>query len=98
MNVPWKFWQYQPSRGSLAPAGLEHVAVGDPDPTAVPGPANQFRKCPFGWVDQTSQALILPWYCTREWGHQGQHLAGTGEWIAAVHPRLLPTVAATSVV
>jgi hypothetical protein len=97
MNVPWKFWQYQPSSGRLRPAGLDHVAVGDPDPTADPGAANEFRKCPFEWADQTSQALILPWYCTRELEHQGQHLAGTGEWVAAVHPRLLPT-AATSVV
>jgi hypothetical protein len=32
----------------------------------------------------------LHWCCTRERGHPGQHLAGTGEVIAAVHPPLSP--------
>jgi hypothetical protein len=41
--------------------------------------------------------LILPWACTRELDHQGQHLAGTGEWVAAVHPQLNSTVMVASV-
>ncbi len=74
--------------GSLGQDELEHVAVGDPDPTADPGTANDgYWTCGFEWADETSQALSLPWSCTRERGHQGQHLAGTGEWVAAVHPR-----------
>jgi hypothetical protein len=28
--------------------------------------------------------MTLPWRCTRELGHQGQHIAGTGECVAAV--------------
>jgi hypothetical protein len=30
--------------------------------------------------------MTLLWCCTRELGHQGQHIAGTGEHVAAVHP------------
>ena len=66
---------------------LRHIIVGDPDPTAdlsnnVSGhPIN----CRFEWPEETSQTLTLLWSCTRESGHPGQHLAGTGEWVAAVH-------------
>lgn len=48
-------------------------------------------------LKHTSRRLILPWFCTRELDHQGQHLAGTGEWVAAVHSQLLPSTRATSV-
>ncbi len=97
MNVHWKFRHRQSRSGSLGRDELEHVAVGDPDPTSDPGTANGYRACRFEWADETSQTLILPWSCTRELGHQGQHIAGTGEWVAAVHPQLLPTTTATSV-
>ena len=73
--------------GSLDPDKLDHVAVGDPDPTADLGTAAQYRTCGFEWVDESSPTLrILSWSCTRQLGHQGQHLAGTGECVAAVHP------------
>jgi hypothetical protein len=67
---------------------LGRVAVGDPDP----GTNNGHQKCGFAWVDQTLPLLILHWCCTRERGHPGQHLAGTGEVIAAVHPPALAGV------
>jgi hypothetical protein len=68
------------------PAHPPQVAVGDPDPTADLGTAAQYRPCGFEWADETSPNLILSWSCTRELGHQGQHLAGTGERVAAVYP------------
>jgi hypothetical protein len=97
MDVHRKLWRRQPRGGSLGQDELGHIAVGDPDPTSASGTANGYRTCRFGWADETSQTLILPWSCTRELGHQGQHLAGTGEGIAAVHPPLLPAATATSV-
>lgn len=98
MVVQWKFWHRQPRSGSLSQDELAHVAVGDPDPTSdPPGKSNGYRKCRFEWADETSQSWVLPWYCTREPQHQGQHLAGTGEWVAAVHPPRLPTATATSI-
>lgn len=66
---------------------LEHVAVGDPDPTADATTAKTSRRCRFQWLDASSQTLVLHWSCTREIGHQGQHIAGTGEGVAAVHPQ-----------
>ena len=65
---------------------LRNVTVDDPDPTVAPGTATGYRTCQFEWVDETSQTVSLSWSCTRERGHQGQHLAGTGESVAAVHP------------
>jgi hypothetical protein len=65
---------------------LERVAVGDPDPTSDPDTANEYRECRFEWADKISRTMTLPWCCTRELGHQGQHIAGTGEHVAAVHP------------
>jgi hypothetical protein len=97
MDLQWNFWHRQPRSGGPGQGELDHVAVGDPDPTSDPGTASRYRVCRFEWADKTSQTLILPWSCTRELGHQGQHLAGTGEWIAAVHPPLLSTATATSV-
>jgi hypothetical protein len=84
MDVPWKFGHPQPRSERLSQDELEHVAVGDPDPTAQLGMANRYRRCRFEWTDTTAQTLILRWSCTRELGHQGQHVAGTGEWVAAV--------------
>jgi hypothetical protein len=97
MNVHWKLWHHQPRSGSLGHDELEHIAAGDTDPTADPGTANGYRLCRFEWADEISQTLILPWSCTRKLGHQGQHLAGTGECVAAAHPQLLPTATAPSI-
>lgn len=96
MNRHWTFRHRQQTSGSPGQDQLEHVAVGDPDPTSD-GTASGYRACRFEWVDKTSQTLLLPWSCTRKLGHQGQHLAGTGESVAAVHPQLLSTATATSV-
>jgi hypothetical protein len=69
---------------------LRHIVVGDPDPT--PNSPNKIHehladcRCGFQWTDEASQNLALLWSCTREPAHAGQHLAGTGEWVAAVHP------------
>jgi hypothetical protein len=88
-DIREKFHHRRPRRGSHTPQDrLGRVAVGDPDPTADPaGTTQKSRKCGFEWADQYSPTLILPWYCTRELGHQDQHLAGTGEWVAALHPQ-----------
>jgi hypothetical protein len=43
-----------------------------------------YRACRFEWTEKVSRTMTLPWCCTRELGHQGQHLAGTGECVAAV--------------
>jgi hypothetical protein len=95
MDGQRKFWYHLLRSRSLGQDKLEGAAVGDPDPTAdtVVG----HRTCLFGWDCEISQTLTLPWSCTRELGHQGQHLAGTGELVAAVHPQLLPPAAAISV-
>jgi hypothetical protein len=88
MDVRWKLRHHRPSSGSFGHDDLGHVAVGDPDPTADPGDtANGSPTCGFEWTDESSRTLILPWSCTRALGHQGQHLAGTGEWVAAQHPQ-----------
>jgi hypothetical protein len=68
---------------------LRHIVVGDPDPTPnSPSKVHEHPdcRCGFEWTDEASQNLTLLWSCTREPGHPGQHLAGTGEWVAAVHP------------
>jgi hypothetical protein len=79
MDVPWKFLRRRLRIGRLGQDELRNITVGDPDPTSPLG-----QKCGFEWADETSQTLVLLWSCTRELGHQGQHLAGTGEWVAAV--------------
>jgi hypothetical protein len=85
MDFPWKFWHRPPRSGRRASQDeLEHIAVGDPDPTSHPDTVSSYRMCRFEWADVISHALILLWCCTRELGHQCQHLAGTGEWVAAV--------------
>lgn len=74
-------------RGRAVQDELEHVAVGDRDPSGIFVLVDGYRTCGFGWADHTSPTLLV-WSCTREEGHLGQHLAGTGEWVVAVHPRL----------
>jgi hypothetical protein len=88
MDVRWTLRHHRPSSESFSQDELGHVTVGDPDPTADPGgTADGSGKCGFKWTDQCSRTLILPWSCTRALGHQGQHLAGTGEGVAALHPQ-----------
>jgi hypothetical protein len=90
MDIQRKFRHRRPRNGNCDQNGLERIAVGDPDPTADPGgTAYMSPTCGFEWTDESSKTLILPWTwtCTRRLGHQGQHLAGTGEWVAAVHPQ-----------
>lgn len=90
MNGSRKFWHRRPeSESSGQDDELEHVAVGDQDPTSDAGTANSYPKCRFEWDDATSQTLVLRWSCTRELGHQGQHIAGTGKEVAAVYPQFL---------
>lgn len=64
---------------------LGHIIVGNPDPASDLYKDNGYRECGFEWLDDTSLTLVLRWQCTRESGHPGQHLAGTGHWVAAVH-------------
>ncbi len=90
-------WPCQSTKGSLGHDELAHVTIGDPDPTSHAGTASGYRKCCYAWVDKITQNLILPWSCTREMGHHGQHLAGTGDVVAAVHTELVPAATATNV-
>ena len=71
--------RYRPSQDEF-----EHIAVGDPDP----GPVHRDQICGFDWEDEISPCFVLLWRCTREQGHHGQHVAGTGERVAAVTPIL----------
>ena len=84
MDVRWDSRHPQPRGGNFSQDELERVLVGDPDPTLDSGTANRYRKCRFEWADEPSQTMILPWSCSRELGHQGQHIADTGEWVAAM--------------
>ena len=87
MDVRWKFYR-RPRSGNFGQNRLGRVAVGDPDPTANRhGTTHGSPTCGFEWTDESSRTLILLWSCTQKLGHQGQHLAGTGEWVAAVHPQ-----------
>lgn len=66
---------------------LGHIIAGNPDPTSdLIHKDNGYRECRFEWFDDTWRTLVLRWQCTRESGHPGQHLAGTGYGVAAVHP------------
>ncbi|MGH3900477.1 MAG: hypothetical protein ACRDTA_19980 [Pseudonocardiaceae bacterium] len=89
MDLQQKFWLRQLRSESSGQDELEHIAVGDPDPTSHPGTASGYQTCRFEWADEITPTLILPWSCTRVLEHQGQHLAGTGERVVAVHPQLL---------
>jgi hypothetical protein len=90
---PWqqvrgKFRHRRPRSENFDQDELRRVAVGDPDPTADPGgTADGSPTCNFEWTNECSRTMILPWTCTRGLGHEGQHLAGTGEWVAAQHPQ-----------
>jgi hypothetical protein len=64
---------------------LGHIIVGNPDPTLGLYEDSGYRKCGFEWFDDTCVTLVLRWQCTREHGHPGQHLAGTGHTVAAAH-------------
>lgn len=87
----WDFGHHRRRTGILKPHELDHVAVGDPDPTADGSMTDGYQACRFEWTDETTPNLILNWSCTREPGHHGKHLAGTGQWVVAVHPQLYPT-------
>ena len=76
MDAQWKFRR-------LGHDEPQRVAVGDPDPTLDAGMADGSGTCRFEWEEITG-TLILLWCCTRELGHQDQHIAGTGEYVAAV--------------
>ena len=65
---------------------LVHIIVGNPDPTSDFYQDNGYWECGVEWFDDTCPTLVLRWQCTRESGHPGQHLAGTGHGVAAVHP------------
>ena len=80
MGLRWKFCR-------LGHGELQRVAVGDPDPTSDPGRVEGSGKCRFKGDEEISRTLTLFWCCTRELGHQGQHIAGTGEGVAAVRIR-----------
>lgn len=67
-------------------AQLEHVAVGDADPTSPRSADNRHPLCRFEWADALSPTFVVPWSCTRQRNHHGQHIAGTGQRVAAVHP------------
>ena len=88
MDVQWRSWRPRWCSGRSGQDKLKLVAVGDPDPTTAARPAaHGYCQCRFEWADQPSGALILLWFCTRKAGHHGQHLAGTGEQVAAIHPQ-----------
>lgn len=97
MDLRWKFWHCQLRSRRLGQDTMDHVSVGDLDPTADLGTVNRYQTCQFTWADEPAHNLVLPWTCTRKLGHQGQHLAGTGEWVAAVHPQLVLTATTTNV-
>jgi hypothetical protein len=40
--------------------------------------------CQFEWVEKASPTVAQLWCCTRELGHQGQYIAGTGEYVTTV--------------
>lgn len=89
MDVVRKFWHCRARSDSLGQDDeLEHIVVGDPDPTSDAGTAQRLRRCGFEWLDASLHPLVLRWSCTRELGHRGQHIAGTGENVAAIHPPL----------
>jgi hypothetical protein len=64
---------------------LDHIIVGNPDPTSDLYRGKGYRECGFEWFDDTCLTLVLRWQCTRESDHPGQHLAGTGYKVAALH-------------
>lgn len=97
MDLHWMPWHRQLRDGTTFDDELAHVTVGDLDPTSHVGTANGDRACRFEWAEEMSLSLTLLWSCTRDLGHQGQHLAGTSEEVAAVHPQLVPATLVASV-
>jgi hypothetical protein len=96
MHIPWKLRHRPPRNTSPGQDWLGQVVVGDPDPTSDPRAGKGDLTCQFAWDRDVSSTLVLSWCCTRKWGHSGQHLAGTGEWVAAVHSPVLPTAPASN--
>ena len=84
MVTSWISQHTQSYRAKLSQSQLEDVTVGDADPTCPRDGADGHRMCRFEWVDEASPTFRLLWTCTREWGHPGRHIAGTGEQVAAV--------------
>jgi hypothetical protein len=84
MVTRWKFPRLQRLSNKLAPHQLDHIAVGNPDRTSQGGADHGRQMCRFEWSDELSPTFIVPWVYTREHGHCDQHVAGTGEWVAAV--------------
>lgn len=52
-----------------------HGRVGDPDPTVKP--ETRFEACP------ATKGSLYIYCCTREKGHDGQHIAGDGTTVVA---------------
>jgi hypothetical protein len=86
MVAPTTLQHRQLRSGKLNQHELDHIAVGDPDPTAPHRENNEPRLCQFQWTDQLSPVFGLLWICTRDQSHHGPHIAGTGDWVAAVRP------------
>jgi hypothetical protein len=88
MMAPRKLQQRQSQRGKPGQDKREHAAVDDPDPASHRSADKGHQMCRFEWADETSPTLVLRWICTRQRGHHGQHIAGTGEWTPtpATHP------------
>jgi len=85
MAAPEKVQRRQSRSATLDVEELEHVAVGDLDPTSCHSADHQHPLCQVEWVDALSPTFVVLWICTREPSHHGQHIAGTGHWVAAVH-------------
>jgi hypothetical protein len=84
MVTSWITQHARSYRAKLSQSQLEDVTVGDADPTCPRDGADGHRMCRFEWADETSPTFRLLWTCTREWGHRGRHVAGTGDRVAAV--------------
>ncbi len=61
MDALRKFWYCRETSDSLGHDDeLEHIVVGDPDPTSEAGTAQRCRRCGFEWLDASSHPLVLP--------------------------------------
>jgi hypothetical protein len=67
-------------RGSLGQDERKDAAEGNLNTAPHRSADNGPQMCRFEWADETSPTFVLRWICTREQGHQGQHIADTGEW------------------
>lgn len=86
MLVPTTLPHRQSRNEKLNHHKLAHITVGDPDPTTHHSADNEPALCQFQWTAQLSPVFGLLWTCTRDQSHQGPHIAGTGDWVAAVCP------------